>query len=88
MCGLATNCIGSPEGFALGRYLLGQVACATGLELTEGREEPWKSPDRSTFHSLQRAQAAALLHYNCLAWECQGKFISEVSLGIVNGLVS
>lgn len=86
MSGLATNYPSSPEGFALGA--IGQVACAAGMEMTEGREEPWNSPGRSTFHSFQRAQAAALLHYNCLAWERQGKFISDISLGIVNNLGS
>lgn len=34
---------GSPEGFA--------PAHAVGKKMPEGREEPWKSADRSTFNS-------------------------------------
>lgn len=40
---------GSPEGFSLGA--IGEVAHAGGKKMPEGREEPWKSPGRSTFHS-------------------------------------
>lgn len=56
--GLATNFAGSPEGFALGA--VGQAACAVGMEMTGCREEPWKSPDRSTFRSLQESTSSCI----------------------------
>lgn len=40
---------GSPEGFSLGA--IGEISCAVGKKVPEVREEPWKSPGRSTFHS-------------------------------------
>lgn len=58
MSGLATIYTESPEGFALGA--VGQVACAAGMEMTEGKEKPWNSPDRSTFYYLQESTSSCI----------------------------